>query len=193
MSRRHAFTLVELLVVIAIIGLLVALLLPAVQAAREAARRTDCNNHLKQIGLALANYHSAIGSFPPGRLRCETIPNQGRCFSTYVFLLPYLEQANAQQLFNLLANADSPDPVWPGVNAAACLEQLPVLLCASDQHTTPMPGFQVHNYPLNTGTTFPVSTLNPGGVSVTGVFFENSTIGIKDVLDGSSNTICIGE
>jgi prepilin-type N-terminal cleavage/methylation domain-containing protein/prepilin-type processing-associated H-X9-DG protein len=191
--QRRAFTLIELLVVIAIIGLLVALLLPAVQAAREAARRAECNNHLKQIGVAMANYHSTYVTFPPGRLRCETVPNQGRCYSAYIFLLPFLEQANIQQAFNLLANADSPDPLNPNANIAARLEQPDVLFCPSDQHNTPMPGFAVHNYPLSTGTTFPVSPLNPGGVPVTGVFFENSKIGVRDILDGTSNTVCISE
>ncbi|HUY93304.1 MAG TPA: DUF1559 domain-containing protein [Pirellulales bacterium] len=193
MQLRRAFTLVELLVVIAIIGLLVALLLPAVQAAREAARRTECKNHLKQIGIALQNYHSGMGSFPPGRLSCQTIPNQGRCYSTYIFLLPFLEAASVQQEFNLLANADSPDPLYPGANLTARMQKMPNLLCPSDSYHLPMPGFEVHNYPLSTGNTFPVSPLNPGGVPVTGVFFENSTIGIRDVQDGSSNTVCISE
>lgn len=191
--RRPGFTLVELLVVIAIIGLLVALLLPAVQAAREAARRAQCNNHLKQIGVGMQNYHAAFRCFPPGRLRCDTTPNQGRCYSAYLFLLPFLEAANVQSRFNLFANADSPDPVWPGMNAAACLQRVPVLLCPSDSGRIIQPGFEVHNYPLNTGTTFPVSTLNPGGVPVTGVFFENSTVASKDVLDGTSHTVCISE
>jgi prepilin-type N-terminal cleavage/methylation domain-containing protein len=190
---RRAFTLVELLVVIAIIGLLMALLLPAVQAAREAARRAECRSHLKQVGVALQNYHSAFGAFPPGRLRCETMANQGRCYSTYFFLLPYLEASNVQQAFNPLANADSPDPYYPGANVAARLQRMPILLCPSDPYHLPMPGFEVHNYPLSTGNTFPVSPLNPGGVPVTGVFFENSTVGFRDVSDGSSNTVCISE
>jgi prepilin-type N-terminal cleavage/methylation domain-containing protein len=168
--RRPGFTLVELLVVIAIVGLLVALLLPAVQAARESARRAACNSHLKQVGVAMANYHSALGSFPPGRLRCETIPSQGRCYSAYIFLLPYLEAFNVQQRFNLLANADSPDPIDPGANLAARQQRMPILLCPSDPYRIIQPGFEVHNYPLSTGTTFPVSPLNPGGIPITGVF-----------------------
>lgn len=192
MSRR-GFTLVELLVVIAIIGLLVALLLPAVQAAREAARRAECNNHLKQIGVAMQNYHSSMRSFPPGRLRCDTIPNQGRCYSAYIFLLPFLEAADLQNSFNMFANADAPDPVWPTANLVARAQLVNALLCPSDTGQIIQAGFGVHNYPLSTGTTFSVSTQNPGGVPVTGIFFENSAIALRDILDGSSHTICISE
>ena len=87
----HGFTLVELLVVIAIIGILVALLLPAIQAAREAARRSQCLNNLKQIGLMMQNYHGAINQFPPGAMNHE-----GSLWSYYT--MPFIEQANAQKL-----------------------------------------------------------------------------------------------
>ncbi|HVX61468.1 MAG TPA: DUF1559 domain-containing protein [Pirellulales bacterium] len=192
-AARRGFTLIELLVVIAIIGMLVALLLPAVQAAREAARRAECNNHLKQIGLALQSYHSGFNSFPPGRLRCETLPQQGRCFSAYAFLLPLLERGALQQQINFLANPETTDPLYGDANAGPRFTQLPVLLCPSDSHRVLQTGCEVHNYPMNTGTTFPVSPLNPSGTPVTGVFFENSRVALRDVVDGSSQTVCIGE
>ena len=105
-KRRNAFTLIELLVVIAIIAILVALLLPAVQQAREAARRTQCKNNLKQIGLALHNYHDVHQKFPPGAFWNN--PHRGFSFqqgSMLVHILPYIEQAN---VFNQIkfANPD---------------------------------------------------------------------------------------
>ena len=103
-KSRPAFTLVELLVVIAIIAILIALLLPAVQAARESARRVQCSNHFKQVGLALHNYHTAIGSFPPGMIgwdsRWSSSCGPKGSGSYYIgfgwssFILPYLEQQN---------------------------------------------------------------------------------------------------
>src|SRR5512134_2021324 len=94
-SPRGGFTIVELLVVIAIIGVLIALLLPAVQAAREAARRTQCKNNLKQLGLALHNYHDVYTVFPPGgTYRAAAVQPAG--WSIQARLLPYIEQANLQ-------------------------------------------------------------------------------------------------
>ncbi|HEV3006773.1 MAG TPA: DUF1559 domain-containing protein [Pirellulales bacterium] len=190
---RHGFTLIELLVVIAIIGILIALLLPAVQSARESARRTECTNHLKQIGIALQDYHDSFNTFPPGRLRCETVPNQGRCFGVYAFLLPFMEALPVQQLINYHANPDTTDPVFGDPNAKARNTLMPNLFCPSDTHNILQAGCEVHSYPMNTGTTFPVSPLNPWGTPVTGVFYENSHVRLADVRDGTSQTVCICE
>src|SRR5262245_52380551 len=103
--RQSGFTLIELLVVIAIISVLIALLLPAVQQARESARRTQCKNNLKQIGIALANYEGAFRVLPPGRL-VNPVSGQGHCFSAYAHLLPFLEQAPLHDKTDFSANPD---------------------------------------------------------------------------------------
>jgi prepilin-type N-terminal cleavage/methylation domain-containing protein/prepilin-type processing-associated H-X9-DG protein len=194
-SQCCGFTLIELLVVIAIIGVLVSLLLPAVQQAREAARRAQCRNHLKQIGLAMNNYHDAHATFPPGRMR-SSVDGAGRCFSAYAHLLPYLDAAALYNRINF--NADPDDPVLNGV---ALGQTIPFFLCPSDSmrvlQSNVVNGVivdsAVHNYPLATGTTYPLSPRNPGGVPVTGVYYENSRTRFADLRDGSSQTVCVSE
>jgi prepilin-type N-terminal cleavage/methylation domain-containing protein/prepilin-type processing-associated H-X9-DG protein len=184
--RRRAFTLIELLVVIAVIALLIALLLPAVQQAREASRKTQCKNHLKQLGLALNSYHEVHGRFPPGRLR-SVVDGQGRCFSAYAQLLPHLDAMALYGQINFDAN---PEDL---VNAAALEQTVPYFLCPSDPFRKLQGNSAVHNYPLCTGNTLPLSPRNPSGGRVTGVFFENSSVRFADVTDGASQTVCISE
>ena len=202
--NRSGFTLVELLVVIAIIGVLVGLLLPAVQAAREAARRAQCFNNLKQLGLAMHNYESALRTLPPGRLvnisTNDNLPasangnattGNGNCFSAYAFLMPQLDQSVIYNQINFNSGPDT------AANNDMSITQPPVFVCPSDSGVRSLAqgvGFAgVTNYVLNTGTTFPVSTRNPAGIQVTGIFFENSKVRFADITDGTSQTVCISE
>ena len=133
MQHRRGFTLIELLVVVAIIGVLIALLLPAVQAAREAARRAQCVNNLKQIGLGLHNYHDTVGSLPMGRER-GTIDGQGRGYSAYAMVLPYLEQGSAYDSINFALSPDvGPTNVAQAENTTVMNLTLSYLLCPSDK------------------------------------------------------------
>ena len=183
---RRAFTLIELLVVIAIIGLLVALLLPAVQTAREAARRTQCGNNLRQIGIALQNYHELLRALPPGRFRMME-DGKGRCFSAYAHLLPFLEASTLYRQIDFNQSPEDPE------NAVALNQTIPYFLCPSDGKKKLQGESAVHNYPLSTGTTYPLTLRNPRGLPVTGIFYENSHTRFAEVTDGLSQTVCIGE
>ncbi len=150
--RCRAFTLIELLVVIAIIAVLISLLLPAVQAAREAARRIQCVNNLKQIGLALHNYMSATNVLPPGRFNTY-ISGYGNCWGAYSQLLPELDQSAIFNSFNFVL---PPDTAALAVsNATGFQTFLNTLICPSDSDpvliTLSGVQFATHNYDLNTG------------------------------------------
>lgn len=185
--RMRGFTMIELLVVIAIIATLIALLLPAVQAARESARRTQCRNNLKQIGIALHNYHDIHHMFPPGRER-SLVNGAGRCYSAYAHLLAQLDQENAYHHVNFRLDPEDAN------NVLVMNDPIPLFLCPTDFNWVNLQvGRAVHNYPLNTGTTFPLSPRNPGGVAITGVFYEDSSTKLRDITDGTSQTVCISE
>lgn len=179
--RRPGFTLVELLVVIAIIGILVGLLLPAVQAAREAARRMQCSNNLKQLGLALHNYHDAHGAFPFGS-GGTTPPSGSPGYSAVSLMLPFIEQT---PLYNTI---DFKRPLTDPVNASARLQVVPAFLCPSDK-TNPQPqsGGAI-NYMGNKGSLHWWSSPLQNGV-----FIPSTSFRFRDIIDGTSNTAAFSE
>jgi prepilin-type N-terminal cleavage/methylation domain-containing protein/prepilin-type processing-associated H-X9-DG protein len=204
---RRGFTLIELLVVIAIIAVLIALLLPAVQAAREAARRSQCTNNLKQIGIAMHNYHTGLNSFPSGGSYTasynSTSTSGWGTWSAQSLMLGYLEQ---MPLYNA-SNFSWVVGFGPGfpINSTVSTSFISVFVCPSDGLTTRPSGtwgqaaslscFQwtgtTNNYFASTGT----STDYSGKMKdITGLFTEGGRVyGANDVLDGTSNTIAFGE
>jgi prepilin-type N-terminal cleavage/methylation domain-containing protein/prepilin-type processing-associated H-X9-DG protein len=196
--RRRGFTLIELLVVIAIIAILIALLLPAVQQAREAARRTQCRNNLKQFGLALHNYHDAFGRFVArkgGSSTCGAARNDGNCsrLSGFVGLLPYLDQA---PFFNIIQMGDSSltPPVAPGGPAPwygwnGWNQRIPAFACPSDSPPQNIVR-GINNYAFSIGDTI---LNNRDSNNVSGMFGFQVCYGVRDCTDGTSNTIAMSE
>lgn len=183
--RGRGFTLIELLVVIAIIAVLVALLLPAVQQAREAARRSECKNNLKQIGLAIHNYESSLRVFPPGRLGFPMV------FSVQAHILPYMDGAG---LYNLLDLNTAPNFGTPAVpmkqNEIAARTIIPAYLCPSDFGQIVGNTFGPTNYVACAGNgTGTANSINRGN----GVMYSRSSVRFRDVMDGMSNTVCFAE
>jgi len=200
--RNRAFTLIELLVVIAIIAILIALLLPAVQQAREAARRTQCKNHLKQIGLALHNYHDVFGVFPPGRNSLAGTDYLGH--SCHTRLLPYIDQAPLYNSMDLNNGFNSP----PNFNTPE-LTMIAPYLCPSNpvvegvnwtSRTNASPGAdpnqdtaRTHYEPISDSGSGRNASLSLVVANGNGLTFHNSKIGTRDVVDGTSNTLAFCE
>ena len=186
--RSRGFTLVELLVVIAIIGVLVGLLLPAVQSAREAARRTSCINNMKQLGLAMHNYHDTNKRFPPGRGSC--------CWGTWqVLVMPFMELANSAELYEDWGDS-SGYRYSQGPNLSVTARRYPSLTCPSDQENAPFSGLTNHNYAVNYGNTGYVQQAELNGVQFMGAPFTgdpNDKRGFNSVEDGTSKTILMAE
>jgi len=188
-SSRRGFTLIELLVVIAIIAVLIALLLPAVQAAREAARRSQCINNMKQIGLALHNYHQSTDVFPLAGTVAAWAPDGSTDnwsnWSAQALFLPYMEQTAIYNSINFNITAVRGDNNLQLMNTTALRSRIASFLCPSDG---------------NAGQTWINSYLNSKGTTTqglpsisTGVFSYSRSYGLRDIGDGSSNTIAFGE
>jgi prepilin-type N-terminal cleavage/methylation domain-containing protein/prepilin-type processing-associated H-X9-DG protein len=193
-ERPEGFTLIELLVVIAIISVLIALLLPAVQGAREASRRIQCANNLKQIGLALHNYVAVFDTFPPGRVRLR-VDFEGRCFSTFAQILPQLEQIATFNSINFALNSDDENDIdlGSGQNATVRYNVVSVFNCPSDLDQKVWGQRAPTNYLVNTGTTYPISPFCQSKLPITGIFFDNSSVRLCDIPDGTSQTIAVSE
>ena len=203
---RLGFTLIELLVVIAIIAVLIALLLPAVQAAREAARRAQCVNNMKQIGIAMHNYHDVVSILPPGQL----MGNDWGDYSAHVFLLPYMEQA---ALYNTINFADvyvapfsmNQGAYWNSTwNSTAWRTKVNAFLCPSDIDR--LTNVQGHNNYVACSGSSPSSTQDLGisngpfiaggpgkGFNTNNTYTASQCFSFRDITDGLSNTAGFSE
>lgn len=182
-GKAGGFTLVELLVVIAIIAILVGLLLPAVQAVRESSRRMQCQNNLRQIGIALHNYHAAFRKLPPGGLQVRPQVRRGKQLAWSAFLLPYLEQSAAYEQINFDYAFDHP------VNEQAAAVPIETYLCPSTTRYTPLQdGRGATDYGGIYGERIVTRNDPPRGVMI-----HDRAIRFRDILDGTSTTLTVSE
>jgi prepilin-type N-terminal cleavage/methylation domain-containing protein/prepilin-type processing-associated H-X9-DG protein len=201
MRVHRGFTLIELLVVISIIAVLIALLLPAVQSAREAARRAQCTNNLKQLGLALHNYISSTGALPPGIDTTVTYPGtappydlaQWTAWSPQALLLPYVEQGPLYNAANFYWNCCFASSQGDATNSTIYLTRIAGFLCPSDG----LAGQQnINNY---LGSIGPSTVSYPVDGNTTGVFrvynsnYLSASVTLASITDGTSNTVAFGE
>jgi prepilin-type N-terminal cleavage/methylation domain-containing protein/prepilin-type processing-associated H-X9-DG protein len=202
--RRHGFTLIELLVTIAVIAVLIALLLPAVQSAREASRRLQCANSLKQISLAMVSYHDAVGTLPPGR--------KGWGWGTWqMFILPYIEQQPLYNAYNQLGDSvndlslDSYLLYMGPANETVTTQRLAAFTCPTASPNAPLEGVTSHNYGCNYGNTDIHADPNLNGVKFGGAPFGDigadptnpssgtRTVALARITDGTSLTMLAAE
>lgn len=212
--RRHAFTLIELLVVIAIIALLIGLLLPGIQKAREAANRARCANNMHQIGVAVHNYNTANGHLPPGMVSTNPVASTDPKahdwqWGTLVYLTPYLEQTNVYNSMDLKLPFYPPTSSSPIYNGVAANTLCPTFLCPSDfsksvSSSSRLPGDQTYgpvNYCFNGGSG---TVMSPQGnlaepFNADGVFYASvqpgftDAVRLEDITDGTSTTAFMSE
>ena len=197
MRRRPAFTLIELLVLLGVVGIVVALLLPAVQAARESARRAQCVNNLKQMGIACYQYHDAFQHLPPGYCAAgsyidgatDTTPGWG----WPALILPHLEQRSVYEAINFTLPIEHPS------NARAVRTVIPPYVCPSDMPQSPYAVPDVNGNTVGLGAAMSYAACvgsddsDVSAASGSGVFYRNSGTRFAEILDGTSVTILIGE
>ncbi|PQO35304.1 prepilin-type cleavage/methylation domain-containing protein [Blastopirellula marina] len=208
--RRSGFTLVELLVVIAIIGVLIALLLPAVQQAREAARRMQCSNNLKQLGLAMHNYHDTYQAFPSGYIHVNVADNKGH-WTWSAFILPFMELGNVSDVLQvgkvkasdaLSAHQDvmqakydtfiCPSDTGPSVSSTSKCAG-----CAIENASGTNLGLSKTSYVAVNSSAYvranQATNFGDGTTGATGMFFKDSDTRMRDITDGTSNTLMVAE